>query len=151
MNGKEYWSSGFSKLDQDARREEIENIINSIKQGGKIDCRRLLSNQKVEIDTYLLNLACENTCYYASQDCVQIESNTIDGNKRNVAKNLANELAVGKVSKEEAIKKAVDGIMGVLDDSNIAKGHSDNSDGEKDKVNTEKNTKGAVDDIRKRK
>ncbi|WP_265022592.1 TrbL/VirB6 family protein [Wolbachia endosymbiont (group B) of Ischnura elegans] len=149
LNGKEYWNPSFVKSDQDEK--EIENIINSIKQGENIDCRRLSSSQKVEIDTYLLNLACENTCYYASQDCVQIESNTIDGNKRNVAKNLANELAVGKVSKEEAIKKAVDGIMGVLDDSNIAKGHSDSSDGEKDKVNTEKNTKGAVDDIRKKK
>ncbi|MGL9725735.1 MAG: type IV secretion system protein [Wolbachia sp.] len=151
LNGKEYWSSNFSKLDQDERRKEIENIINSIKQEGKIDCRRLLSNQKIEIDTYLLNLACENICYYANQDCVQIESNTIDGNKRNVTKNLANKLAAGKVSKEEAIKKAVDGIMGVLNDSNITKERSDNSGGEKDKVNTEKNTKGAVDDIRKKK
>lgn len=110
LNGKEYWSSGFSKLDQDERREEIENIINSIKQEGKIDCRRLLSNQVSKIDTYILNLACQRTCYRSDQqNCVQIESNTI---KRNVANNLANELAAGKTSKEkeEVIKQAVDDI-----------------------------------------
>lgn len=110
LHGKEYWDSSFLKSDQDKRNEEINNTINSIKQGGNIDCRSFSDSIASTIDTYILNLACQNTCYYLSQNCVQIESNTIDSNKRNVAKNLANELAVGEVSKEEAIKKAVDDI-----------------------------------------
>lgn len=111
LSGREYWDSDFSKLDQDERKKEIENIINSIKRQGKdIDCSSLSSSQKSKIDTYLLNLACKNTCYYSGQNCVQIESNTIDGGS--VARDLANALAVGndEASKGKAIEEAVDGI-----------------------------------------
>ncbi|WP_341816665.1 type IV secretion system protein [Wolbachia endosymbiont (group A) of Agelastica alni] len=111
LSGREYLDSDFSKLDQDERKKEIENIINSIKRQGKdIDCSSLSSSQKSKIDTYLLNLACKNTCYYSGQNCVQIESNTIDGGS--VARDLANALAVGndEASKGKAIEEAVDGI-----------------------------------------
>ncbi|WCR57949.1 TrbL/VirB6 family protein [Wolbachia endosymbiont of Ctenocephalides felis wCfeJ] len=78
LHGKEYWSQDFSKSDQDEKGTEITNIINSIKQRENIDCSKLSSNQKNKIDTYILNLACKNMCYDRSQNCVQIESNTID-------------------------------------------------------------------------
>lgn len=111
LNGKEYWDSDFSKSDQDEKRKEIEKIVKSIKQQGEnIDCSGLSSDRKSKIDTYLLNLACKNTCYYSGQNCVQIGSNTIDGGS--VARDLANALAVGndEASKGKAIEEAVDGI-----------------------------------------
>ncbi|WP_264376574.1 MULTISPECIES: TrbL/VirB6 family protein [unclassified Wolbachia] len=104
LNGKEYWNPSFVKSDQDEKK--IENIINSIKQGENIDCRRLSSSQKGEIDTYLLNLACENMCYYANQNCVLIESNTIDDGS--VAKKLGDALVIGNAEASKIIKEIVE-------------------------------------------
>ncbi|WP_375604353.1 type IV secretion system protein [Wolbachia endosymbiont of Anurida maritima] len=114
LSGKEYWDSDFSKLDQDERKKKINDIIESVKQGESI-CSKFSSNKKKEgkkgeIDTYILNLACQNMCYYHNQNCVQIESNTVDDGR--VARELANALAVGndEASKGKAIKMAVDRI-----------------------------------------
>ncbi|WP_265021197.1 TrbL/VirB6 family protein [Wolbachia endosymbiont (group A) of Icerya purchasi] len=80
LNGKEYW---FSKLDQDERKKEIENIINSIKQGENIDCSKLSENSASKIDTRILNLLCKRICKFSSgsgnKDCVYIEYNSIEG------------------------------------------------------------------------
>ncbi|MBA8758186.1 type IV secretion system protein [Wolbachia pipientis] len=114
LNGKEYWDPNFSKSDQDERKKKINDIIESVKQGESI-CSKFSSNKKKEgkkgeIDTYILNLACQNMCYYHNQNCVQIESNTVDDGR--VARELANALAVGndEASKGKAIKNAVDRI-----------------------------------------
>ncbi|WP_250296930.1 TrbL/VirB6 family protein [Wolbachia endosymbiont of Oedothorax gibbosus] len=110
LSGQEYWSSNFSKSDQDERKKEIKSIINSIKQGENIDCSKLSDSSASKIDTHILNLACQNMCYYHNQNCVQIESNTVDDGR--VARELANALAVGndEASKGKAIKKTVDRI-----------------------------------------
>ncbi len=64
QNGKEYQSSDFSRSDQDKRKKEIEDIVNSIKQQGKdIDCSSLSSNQASKIDTYILDLTCKYACF----------------------------------------------------------------------------------------
>ncbi|MDR0288669.1 MAG: type IV secretion system protein [Rickettsiales bacterium] len=107
LPGQEYWSSNFSKLDQEERRKEIESI-NSIKQGENIDCSKLSSDQKSKMDTYILNLACQNTCYYFGQNCVQIESNTIDDG--NLAKSLGNALVAAE-DKASEITKATKKIV----------------------------------------
>lgn len=101
LHGQEYWSSNFLKLDQEQRRKEIESI-NSIKQGENIDCSKLSSDQKSKMDTYILNLACKKTCYYSGQNCVEIESNTIDDG--NLAKSLGNALVAAEDRASEIIK-----------------------------------------------
>ncbi len=64
QNGKEYQSSDFSRSDQDKRKKEIEDIVNSIKQQGKdIDCSSLSSDQASKIDTYILDLTCKYACF----------------------------------------------------------------------------------------
>lgn len=77
LNGKEYW---FSKLDQD--KQEIKNVVNSIKQGGNIDCSGLSDSQASKIDTRILNLLCRRICkfYPGSRinNCVHVEYNTIE-------------------------------------------------------------------------
>jgi type IV secretion system protein VirB6 len=105
LPGQEYWDSDFSKLDQDEKRkktEEIKNIINSIKQGENIDCSKLSDNQASKIDTYILNLACQKTCCYFSKNCVEIESNTIDGG--NLAIDLGKALVAAEDKASEIIK-----------------------------------------------
>src|SRR6266550_9379204 len=83
LNGKEYWDSDFSKLDQDERKKEIENIINSIKQGENIDCSKLSESSASKIDTRILNLLCGRICKFPSgsenKGCVYIEYNSIEG------------------------------------------------------------------------
>ncbi|MFP3021267.1 MAG: type IV secretion system protein [Wolbachia sp.] len=82
LNGKEYWDSDFSKLDQDEKK--IKNVINSIKQeGGNIDCSKLSDDSASEIDTYILNLACGRICKFYSPNrgggnCVHVEYNTTE-------------------------------------------------------------------------
>ncbi|WP_425386044.1 type IV secretion system protein [Wolbachia endosymbiont (group A) of Barypeithes pellucidus] len=84
LSGREYWDSDFSKLDQDERKKEIENIINSIKRQGKdIDCSSLSSSQKSKIDTHILNLVCGRICKFYSPNtgggnCVHVEYNTTE-------------------------------------------------------------------------
>ncbi|MGL9732476.1 MAG: type IV secretion system protein [Wolbachia sp.] len=107
LPGQEYWSSDFSKKNQEKRRKEIENI-NSIKHGENINCNKLLSDQKSKmINTYILNLACKNICHYSSQNCVEIESNTIDDG--NLIKSLDKALvsAENKVSEITKVTKKI--------------------------------------------
>ncbi|MDG7052382.1 MAG: type IV secretion system protein [Wolbachia endosymbiont of Alcedoecus sp.] len=101
LPGQEYWGSDFSKPGQEERRKEIGNI-NSIKQGENIDCSKLSSDQKSKMDTYILNLACQNTCYYFDQNCVEIESNTIDDG--NLAIGLGNALVAAEDKASEITK-----------------------------------------------
>lgn len=101
LPGQEYWDSDFSKLDQEKRRKEIGNI-NSIKQGENIDCSKLSSDQKSKMDTYILNLACKNTCYYSDKNCVEIESNTIDNG--NLIKSLGDALVAAEDKASEITK-----------------------------------------------
>lgn len=79
LSGREYW---FSKLDQDERKKEIENIINSIKQGENIDCSKLSESSASKIDTHILNLLCRRICKFCLgsriNDCVHVEYNTIE-------------------------------------------------------------------------
>ncbi len=79
LSGREYW---FSKLDQDERKKEIENIINSIKQGENIDCSKLSESSASKIDTHILNSLCRRICKFSScrrgEDCVYIEYNNIE-------------------------------------------------------------------------
>ncbi|NUX00926.1 conjugal transfer protein TrbL [Wolbachia endosymbiont of Madathamugadia hiepei] len=107
LPGQEYWDSDFSKLDQDERRKEIESI-NSIRQGENIDCSKLSSDQKSKMDTYILNLACKNTCYYSGQNCVEIASNTIDDG--NLIKSLDDALVAAE-DKASEITKATKKIV----------------------------------------
>lgn len=73
LDGKEYSSSGFSN--QDEKRKEIENIINSIKQGQDIDCSKLSDDHKSKIDTYVLNMMCKKVCTTTlNANCVEGES-----------------------------------------------------------------------------
>ncbi|UIP91265.1 type IV secretion system protein [Wolbachia pipientis] len=81
LPGQEYWSSDFSKPDQEEKRKEIENI-NSIKQGENIDCSKLSSDQKSKMDTRILNLLCGKICKFSSgsrdSNCVHVEYNDIE-------------------------------------------------------------------------
>lgn len=113
LPGQEYWSSAFSKPDQEERRKEIGNI-NSIKQGENIDCSKLSSDQKSKMDTYVLNLACQNICYYSGQNCVEIESNTIDlGNALVAAEDKASEItkATKKIAEKGEIKTYIPSLV----------------------------------------
>lgn len=79
LNGKEYWSS---ELDQ-SEREEIKNVISSIKQQGKnVDCSKLSESSASKIDTRILNLLCRRICKFHSgsriNNCVNVEYNTIE-------------------------------------------------------------------------
>lgn len=82
LNGKEYWDSDFSKLDQAEKEKEIKNIINSIKQGENIDCSKLSESSASKIDTHILNLLCRRICKFCLDsrinDCVYVEYNTIE-------------------------------------------------------------------------
>lgn len=74
LNGREYWSSDFSKSDQDESRGEIEDVINSIKDVG---CSKLSESDKSKIDTSILNYMCGGVCLGSnSQDCIQVESHS---------------------------------------------------------------------------
>lgn len=81
LSGQEYWSSDFSKPDQEEKRKEIGNI-NSIKQGENIDCSKLSSDQKSKMDTRILNLLCGRICKFSfgsgEKGCVYIEYNNIE-------------------------------------------------------------------------
>ncbi|MCM1000770.1 MAG: type IV secretion system protein [Wolbachia endosymbiont of Melophagus ovinus] len=120
LSGQEYWSSDFSKPDQEGREKEIGNI-NSIKQGENIDCSKLSSDQKSKMDTYILNLACQNTCYHFGQNCVEIESNTIDdgnltidlGNALVAAEDKASEIteATKEIVEKEEIKTYIPSLV----------------------------------------
>ncbi|MDR0773170.1 MAG: type IV secretion system protein [Wolbachia pipientis] len=83
LSGREYWDSDFSKLDQDERKKEIENIINSMKQGENIDCSKLSESSASKIDTRILNLLCRRICKFHPgsriNNCVHVEYNTIEG------------------------------------------------------------------------
>ncbi|MGL9681917.1 MAG: type IV secretion system protein [Wolbachia sp.] len=103
LAGQEYWSSDFSKPDREKRRKEIVNI-NSIKHGENINCSKLLSDQKSKMDSYILNFACKNTCYYSGQNCVEIESNTIDD--ANLIKSIGDALVAAE-DKASEITKAI--------------------------------------------
>ncbi|MGL9757557.1 MAG: type IV secretion system protein [Wolbachia sp.] len=86
LPGQEYWSSDFSKPDQEERRKErrkeIGNI-NSIKQGENVDCSKLSESSASKIDTRILNLLCGRICKFSSgsgnKDCTYIEYNSIEG------------------------------------------------------------------------
>lgn len=113
LPGQEYWSSDFSKPDQEEKRKEIGNI-NSIRQGENIDCSKLSSDQKSKMDTYVLNLACQNICYYFGQNCVEIESNTIDlGNALVAAEDKASEItkATKKIAEKGEIKTYIPSLV----------------------------------------
>ncbi|WP_353276737.1 type IV secretion system protein [Wolbachia endosymbiont (group B) of Villa cingulata] len=80
LNGKEYWSS---ELDQ-SEREEIRNVIDSIKQKGEnVDCSKLSESSASKIDTRILNLLCGRICKFSfgsgEKGCVYIEYNSIEG------------------------------------------------------------------------
>ncbi|MCA4773934.1 TrbL/VirB6 family protein [Wolbachia endosymbiont of Mansonella perstans] len=112
LPGQEYWSPDFLKPDQEERGkkiEEIKNIINSIKQGENIDCSKLSNDQKSKMDTYILNLVCQKTCYYLGQNCVEIESNTIDDDG-NLAMDLGKALVAAE-DKASEITKATKKII----------------------------------------
>ncbi|QMV46164.1 type IV secretion system protein [Wolbachia pipientis] len=103
LNGKEYWDSDFSKLDQDERKKEIENIINSIKQGENIDCSKLSESSASKIDTRILNLLCGRICKFSSgsgnKDCAYIEYNSIEGE---VSRSDVN--AISNILKKKQVK-----------------------------------------------
>lgn len=74
LNGKEYWSSDFSKSDQDKEKKKIKSIIDLIRQGQNIDCSKLSESDAGEIDTYILNTACDKMCTATvNVDCTQVE------------------------------------------------------------------------------
>ncbi|MFT4314429.1 MAG: type IV secretion system protein [Wolbachia pipientis] len=80
LNGKEYWSS---ELDQ-SEREEIRNVIDSIKQQGEnVDCSKFSESSASKIDTRILNLLCGRICKFTfgsgEKGCVYIEYNSIEG------------------------------------------------------------------------
>ncbi len=80
LNGKEYWSS---ELDQ-SEREEIRNVIDSIKQQGEnVDCSKLSESSASKIDTRILNLLCGRICKFSfgsgEKGCLYIEYNSIEG------------------------------------------------------------------------
>ncbi|MCV3769494.1 MAG: type IV secretion system protein, partial [Wolbachia pipientis] len=80
LNGKEYWNPTFSKLDQDERKERIQNIINSIKEKN-VNCDNLLKSQINKVDTHILNLLCGYICKFPSSNkninCAYTEYNNI--------------------------------------------------------------------------
>lgn len=110
LNGKEYWDSDFSKLDQDEKK--IKNFINSIKQeGGNIDCRGLSSDQKSKIDTRILNLLCGRICKFPSDSgnkgCAYIEYNSIEGEIFNALNSSGESViaeTISNVLKEKQVK-----------------------------------------------
>lgn len=103
LSGREYWDSDFSKLDQDERKKEIENIINSIKQGENIDCSKLSESSASKIDTHILNLLCGRICKFPSgsgnKGCAYIEYNSVEGEI-----SRSDVEAISKILKEKQIK-----------------------------------------------
>ncbi|WP_374698372.1 type IV secretion system protein [Wolbachia endosymbiont (group B) of Limnophora tigrina] len=111
LNGKEYWDPNFSKSDQDEKRKEIKNIINSIKQGENIDCSSLSSSQKSKIDTHILNLLCRRICKFPSDSgnkgCAYIEYNSIEGEIFNALNSSGESViaeTISNVLKEKQVK-----------------------------------------------
>ncbi|QKX03136.1 conjugal transfer protein TrbL [Wolbachia endosymbiont of Litomosoides sigmodontis] len=113
LNGKEYWNSNFSKLDQN--EEKIKSIIYSIKQEKSIDCSSLSNDQKGEIDTRILNLLCGHICEFASSNenksCVYPEYNNV-GVEIFQSINSANGKsidveAISKILKERQVKTGI--------------------------------------------
>ncbi|WP_264328746.1 TrbL/VirB6 family protein [Wolbachia endosymbiont (group A) of Andrena hattorfiana] len=97
LNGKEYWDSDFSKLDQ--------------QEGGNIDCRGLSSDQKSKIDTRILNLLCGRICKFPpgsrNKGCAYIEYNSIEGeifNALNSSGKSAIAETISNVLKEKQVK-----------------------------------------------
>ncbi|WP_341822851.1 type IV secretion system protein [Wolbachia endosymbiont (group A) of Clivina fossor] len=106
QNGKEYQSPDFSRSDQDKRRKEIEDIVNSIKQQGKdIDCSSLSSNQASKIDTYILDLTCKYACFLDNRgEKLCLPSLAQNATKSNLGKSIKSALkSVSKESVGEAI------------------------------------------------
>ncbi|TVS84519.1 type IV secretion system protein [Wolbachia pipientis] len=115
LSGREYW---FSKLDQDERKKEIENIINSIKQGKNIDCSKLSESSASKIDTCILNLLCGRICKFPSgggnKGCAYIEYNSVEGEiSRSDVK------AISKILKEKQIKTDITLLRAYMDDENF--------------------------------
>ncbi|WP_353276016.1 type IV secretion system protein [Wolbachia endosymbiont (group A) of Pipizella viduata] len=100
QNGKEYQSPDFSRSDQDKRRKEIEDIVNSIKQQGKdIDRSSLSSNQASKIDTYILDLTCKYACFLDNRgEKLCLPSLAQNATKSNLGKSIKS--ALKSVSKE---------------------------------------------------
>ncbi|WP_265024469.1 TrbL/VirB6 family protein [Wolbachia endosymbiont (group A) of Eupithecia tripunctaria] len=111
LSGREYWDSDFSKLDQDERKKEIENIINSIKQGENIDCSKLSESSASKIDTHILNSLCRRICKFSSgrrgEDCVYIEYNNIEIELFNALNSSGESVVaeiISKILKEKQVK-----------------------------------------------
>nr|WP_253309862.1 hypothetical protein [Rickettsia endosymbiont of Ceutorhynchus assimilis] len=110
QNGKEYQSPDFSRSDQDKRRKEIEDIVNSIKQQGKdIDCSSLSSNQASKIDTYILDLTCKYACFLDNrEEKLCLPSLAQNATKSNLGKSIKS--ALKSVSKE-SVGEAINDIL----------------------------------------
>ncbi|MDG7055974.1 MAG: type IV secretion system protein [Wolbachia endosymbiont of Meromenopon meropis] len=78
LQGQEYWNLNSLKSDQKKRIEENIGDIYSVKHRENINCDKLSSYKRSNIDTHILNLICKNTCHFSSKNCVEIESNVID-------------------------------------------------------------------------
>ncbi|NSM56315.1 type IV secretion system protein [Wolbachia endosymbiont of Atemnus politus] len=128
LNGKEYWSSDFSKSDQDEKEKEIKNIVKSIKQQERnIDCNGLSDSQKGEIDTHILNLLCGRICKFSSgsrdSNCVYVEYNSIEGKIFQSINNASGKSDVEAISKilikEKQIKTDITLLSIKMDDENF--------------------------------
>ncbi|UPA55725.1 type IV secretion system protein [Wolbachia pipientis] len=109
QNGKEYQSSDFSRSDQDKRRKEIENIVNSIKQQGKdIDCSSLSSGQASKIDTYILDLTCKYKCLDDRGKQLCLPNNVQNATKRNLGISITSAL---KPVNDESVGEAISDIL----------------------------------------
>jgi len=119
LSGREYWDSDFSKLDQDERKKEIENIINSIKQGENIDCSKLSESSAS-------NSLCRRICKFSSgrkgEDCVYTEYNNIEIELFN-ALNSSGESVIAKtisnVLKGKQVKTDITLLRVYMDDENF--------------------------------
>ncbi|WP_410543083.1 type IV secretion system protein [Wolbachia endosymbiont of Tetranychus urticae] len=130
LPGQEYWSSDFSKPDQEEKRKEIENI-NSIKQGENIDCSKLSSDQKSKMDTRILNLLCRKICKFSSgsrdSNCVHVEYNDIEdeifGSITNASTNSSgksvNTEIIDNVLKNAEVKTDVSFLNVYMDSENL--------------------------------
>ncbi|WP_250295008.1 TrbL/VirB6 family protein [Wolbachia endosymbiont of Oedothorax gibbosus] len=110
QNGKEYQSPDFSRSDQDKRRKEIEDIVNSIKQQGKdIDCSSLSSNQASKIDTYILDLTCKYACFLDNRgEKLCLPSLAQNATKRNLDTSVTSAL---KPINDESVGEAISDIL----------------------------------------
>ncbi|UIP93308.1 type IV secretion system protein [Wolbachia endosymbiont of Anopheles demeilloni] len=110
LPGQEYWSSDFSKPDQEEKRKEIGNI-NFIKKGENIDCSKLSSDQKSKMNTRILNLLCGRICKFSfgsrEKGCVYIEYNSIEGEIFNTLNSRSESVIaeiIDNVLKEKRVK-----------------------------------------------